>query len=89
MRYEKGYLEEAEIKYISEAFSMQPEMITVGNTVRDNKGEKKGSVSKIELSLIDFNNTPDADSTAYYAVYCDNGDIVCKWRADTCNVGYF
>lgn len=75
-------MKEPRIKWISEAFSMQPVCYRVGNLI--------DHVNKVKLDRIEHGIIMDTgDPFDCYDGFDEEGNLLFKMRKQGCNVGYF
>lgn len=76
-----------EIKWIVEAFNMQPEKYIVGRDYPITGGTYK---DKVKLNAIKLEYTRiEGDPYEYYKGYDEQGILMFEYRKGTVNVGYF
>lgn len=76
------------IKGITEAFSMQPAFLRVGDTIRLEDGTQT-KVDRIEMERIELFIDSSVSHSDYYVGYDAEGRKLFQYRADTVNVYYF
>ena len=80
-------MKKEEIKWIVEAFSMQPEKYIVGMSYPITGGMFR---DKVRLNEIKLEKTRiDGDPYEYYKGYDEEGNLMFEFKKGTVNVGYY
>lgn len=77
----------SEVKWISEAYSMQPISWKIGDRYYRTCGDvnEKTTLAEIKLETTRI----DGDPYEYYKGYGENGELLFEFKKGTVNVGYY